>query len=53
MLKHGDEDPQQAIGDSPQGTAVAVSSLPECSVVALGLRVTLRADPGPVVDSVA
>jgi hypothetical protein len=28
MLKHGYEDAQEAVADSPQGSAVAVTSLP-------------------------
>ncbi len=53
MNQHGDEDAQEAVGDTAPGSGGAVTALTEGLVVSFCARVVLGADAGPMVEGVA
>ena len=49
-LEHGASDGEQAVGDTPQGAAMAMTSLAQFRIAGVAANVVLDGDAGPMVD---
>ncbi len=49
-LEHGASDGEQAVGDTPQGAAMAMTSLAQFRITGAAANVVLDGDAGPMVD---
>ena len=48
-LEHGASDGEQAVGDTPQGAAMAMTSLAQFRIAGVAANVVLDGDAGPMV----
>jgi hypothetical protein len=49
-LEHGASDGEQAVGDTPQGAAMAITSLAQFRIAGAAARIVLDGDTGPMID---